>query len=73
MAYIPYSYDIPVIKDTVNYADHLLKSYALTAAALSRAEAVALTLYKTAGEPVQARLQGQVSVSMHPKVSVTPC
>lgn len=56
------SYDIPVVKDTVTYADSLLKSYALTAAALARAEAVAISLYKTAGEPIQARLQGQVSV-----------
>ena len=56
------SYDIPVIKDTVTYADSLLKSYALTAAALARAEAIALSLYKTAGEPIQARLQGQVRV-----------
>jgi hypothetical protein len=55
------SYDIPVVKDTVTYADHLLKSYALTAAALARIEAIVLTLYKTAGEPIQVRLQHQVS------------
>lgn len=58
--YFTCSYDIPVVKDTVTYADSLLKSYALTAAALARAEAVAISLYKTAGEPIQARLQGQV-------------
>jgi len=53
-------YDIPVVKDTVTYADSLLKSYALTAAALARIEALVISLYKTAGEPIQARLQGPI-------------
>jgi uncharacterized protein (UPF0147 family) len=53
-------YDIPVVRDTVTYADSVLKGYALSAAVLQRAEAIALTLYKTAGEPIQTRLQGQI-------------
>lgn len=56
------SYDIPVVKDSVNYADALLKSYSLSAAAYSTAEALATTVYKRAGEPLQDKLQPQASV-----------
>lgn len=53
-------YNVPVVKDTVTYADQVLRSYSLSAAFYSRAETAALTLYKRAGEPIQDRLQGQI-------------
>lgn len=56
------SYDIPVVKDSVLYADALLKSYSLSAAAYRNAEALATTVYRRAGEPLQDKLQPQVSV-----------
>ena len=61
------SYDIPVVKDSVNYADSLIKSYSLPAAVYRNAEALATTIYKKAGEPIQDRLQPQVSLSMCPR------
>jgi len=53
-------YDIPVVKDSVNYADSLIKSYSLPAAVYRNAEALATTIYKKAGEPIQDRLQPQI-------------
>ena len=57
------SYEIPVVKDSVNYTDALLKSYSLSAAAYRNAEALATTVYKKAGEPLQDKLQPQVRSS----------
>jgi hypothetical protein len=48
------------VKDGINYADSLLKSYSLSAAAYNTAGNIAATVYKQAGEPLQDRLEPQV-------------
>ena len=58
----PSSYEMPVVHDAVNYTDSLLKSNSLSAAAYRNAEALATTVYKRAGEPLQDKLQPQVSL-----------
>ena len=56
------SYNVPVVKHSVLYADHILQSYSISAAFYNRTQAVAAALYKRAGEPIQDRLQPRVSV-----------
>merc|ERR1711939_977674 len=53
-------YDIPVVKGTVDYADSLIRSLPLAGAAYVKAESIASTVYKKAGEPLQEKLQPQI-------------
>merc|ERR1712166_1570508 len=54
-------YDIPVVKGTVDYADSLIRSLPLAGAAYVKAESIASTVYKKAGEPLQEKLQPQIA------------
>ncbi|KAL7008182.1 hypothetical protein EMMF5_002364 [Cystobasidiomycetes sp. EMM_F5] len=54
-------YNVPLVKDSVNYADSVLRSYPLSAALYQKTEAVATALYKRAGEPIQDKLQPQIN------------
>ena len=55
------SYNVPVVKDSLNYADRILRSYSLSSLAYGKAVAGASAVYKRAGEPLQDKLQTQVS------------
>ncbi|CAD6584299.1 MAG: hypothetical protein CYPHOPRED_002658 [Cyphobasidiales sp. Tagirdzhanova-0007] len=53
-------YNVPVVKDSITYADHMLRSYSLSAVAYGKAEALATSVYKRAGEPLQDKLQPRI-------------